>query len=92
MFGVPFLSGEFIQGDLKFSEEEYNLSLRMMRHWADFARFGNPGWAESTSDQKLKMVFDETDSIQSSKDDFELHGRLKLFEVIYKTPKRFSVQ
>ena len=46
MFGVPFLAGNFIQGDVKFSSEEQNLSKRMMSHWAQFAREADPGWEE----------------------------------------------
>ena len=48
MFGVPFLSGKFIQGDVRFTDSELNLSKRMMKHWATFAREGNPGWEEYT--------------------------------------------
>ena len=46
MFGVPFLNGNFIQGDVKFTKTEEELSKRMMKYWADFARSGNPGWAQ----------------------------------------------
>ena len=46
MFGVPFLDGKYIQGDVRFSDEELELSKRMMNHWANFARDADPGWEE----------------------------------------------
>ena len=46
MFGVPFLSGKYIQGEVKFTEKEEHLSKRMMNHWAQFATTGNPGWPQ----------------------------------------------
>ena len=46
MFGVPFAGGKYMQGDVKFSEAECQLSRRMMNYWANFARSGNPGWSQ----------------------------------------------
>ena len=46
MFGLPFLPGKYMQGDVRFSDAELDLSKRMMNHWANFARDADPGWEE----------------------------------------------
>ena len=89
MFGVPFLSGKYAQGDVRFTVEEENLSRRMMKAWADFARSGDPGWEKYNENKGIKF-FDEEDSMGRFGDDENLLERVKLFDQMYKKPDGHS--
>lgn len=85
MFGVPFLSGRFHQGDIKFTDDELSLSRRMMKSWADFAKHGDPGW-EPYNENKNVKIFDKEDSMKTFGDDKSLLDRVALFDEMYKKP------
>jgi len=85
MFGVPFLAGKYAQGDVRFTAEEENLSRRMMKAWADFARSGDPGWEKYNENKEIKF-FDEEDLMGRFGDDENLLERVKLFDQMYKKP------
>uniref|UniRef100_A0A5K3FVH1 Carboxylic ester hydrolase n=1 Tax=Mesocestoides corti TaxID=53468 RepID=A0A5K3FVH1_MESCO len=68
VFGMPF-SSEFQANFYKFTEDEKNLSAKMMRYWANFARSGNaainrdgtefgPSWPEFDGTTQKYMEID----------------------------------
>lgn len=84
MFGVPFLSGKYIQGDITFTEEEINLSRSMMKSWADFARSGTPGWAQYNPQTRIRKLFGVKSEMMSEWEDQDLQTRKQLFTEMYR--------
>ena len=84
MFGVPFLSGKYIQGDIKFTDEECDLSRDMMRTWADFARSGSPGWAQYNPQTRIRKLIGIKSEMVSEWEDADLQARKTLFAQMYR--------
>ena len=83
MFGLPFLSGQYIQGDVTFTEDELDLSRNMMRSWADFARSGSPGWAQYNPQTKIRKLIGVKSEFISEWEDDDLQRRKALFYQMY---------
>ncbi|XP_066282115.1 cholinesterase 1-like [Branchiostoma lanceolatum] len=64
---VPFVFGLPLDPVYGFTEEEKDLARRMMRHWANFARTGNP----NNNDEGVWSAFNATDGGYMVLDTFE---------------------
>ena len=61
MFGYPFS----VHNDTVFTTDEVNLSRRMINHWSQFARTGEPGWSRYTVSGRSIKKFDKVDSMST---------------------------
>ena len=83
MFGIPFIASTIPDGRY-FSNDEKELSKRMMTSWSNFAKFGKPGWERFESTSKVIKEFNTpVDSIKSGNDLF-YQNRLKFWRQEYK--------
>merc|ERR1712131_226492 len=80
IFGMPFLGGKYLQGDIGFTEAEKELSREMMRAWGNFARTGNPGWAQYNPQTKIRKLFGNPETqMMSEWEDDDLVKRMELY-------------
>jgi len=85
-------------GGRKFTIEEKNLSRRMIKTWARFARLGEPGWPKYTSEGSgscnLKFLIKEFNHVDSLKlrGGTPIEGRVQLWKDEYeKILKSFMI-
>ena len=66
----------------KWSDEETNLSRRMILSWSSFAKTGSPGWPQFDAKDMVIKNFDTEDSISSGNDE-HFQERLNYIKQIY---------
>ena len=83
VFGLPFIPNFQIPIGRYFSEEEKELSKRMMKSWSNFAKLEKPGWEPFETSTKIIHEFNTPNDITKSANDETYKKRLKFWQKEY---------